>query len=843
MFGVEPSALKDQLISALFAPPESDYLIRQFTLLVDSGRAVRFEMPFGFRNQQVAPLCEVKATRVNTNCVLVEYIHDTIVTRDQQQIELLDRIIQLAPSALVLHRTLFDESGEITDFQIVKANKLALQWLNVDEDKAQKNPLSALVPDFRLSYIFQQYVHVAKTGESTWFERKLGTNWFKFSVAQFDDSIIVTVNKVTERKQAELALKQQTEAMTGILDAIPAGIFVSEAIRDAEGTIVDFKILEANATALRTNQRKRSDVISQLASVVFAGDRYNGLFDLYTTTIKTQQIQRFEHKVHQGWLDVQLAYIGSDRVLASYNDVTPLKMAEAERREQAETFTGVLRTMSIGLNVMEIIRDEAGHMADLRYQYISDQILLDTGLSREQIIGNRMLTLFPSVKMSRFWTAYEDLLATGEPQEFETSYEYDGYNNHLLCQTVLLDENRLISSYQIINELKEIQLAFQQQSELLRSVVDNVQVGIGLMSAVRDESGCIVDFEWIMTNRGNALITQLPEQVMLGAKMSQLMPGTVESGFLDTCVNVVVSGKPFQDEIRYTHDNRNGWYDIRIVKQGDGVLFSSSDVTIRKQAELDQERHNQILQRANRDLQLSNENLQQFAYVASHDLQEPLRKIQAFGDLLKDRFGPTLGPDGTDMLSRMQLAAKRMSLLIRDLLAYSRVSNQPDSHLPVSLSAIMNEVIDALYIAIQESGAQVTVTDLPELMGNPLQLNQLFQNLLGNAIKFRRPNAVPIVQVSCQTLSASQVPMDVAPRLDTSGNYAEITVSDNGIGFDAQYADRIFQVFQRLHGRNNYTGSGIGLSICRRVAENHGGTIIANSVPGQGATFRIYLRV
>lgn len=399
----------------------------------------------------------------------------------------------------------------------------------------------------------------------------------------------------------------------------------------------------------------------------------------------------------------------------SHHNSTVVNQQQQQAIELANTFTGVLKAMRSGMNVLEIIRDEAGNLADFRYQYVSDQVLLDTGLSREQLIGNRMLTLFPSVKKTRFWTAYQELLATGESQEFEVEYPYEGYNNHLLCQVTLLDQNRAISSYQIINDLKQIQLEKEQQ--------------------------------------------------------------------------------------------------------------------------------NQILKRANRDLQLSNENLQQFAYVASHDLQEPLRKIQAFGDLLTDRFGPALGTDGIDMLNRMQMAAKRMSLLIRDLLAYSRVSTQQEPHQTVSLNRVLSEVIDTLSIAIQESGAEVTVGQLPNLMGDSGQLGQLFQNLLGNAIKFRQPNTVPQIRVTSQLRTLDQIPADVVPKVTGSGPFAEITVRDNGIGFNPQYVDRIFQVFQRLHGRHQFAGSGIGLSICRRVAENHGGTITASSEPGQGATFQVYLPV
>ncbi len=323
-FAKPANSILHQLVSDLFPPADSNYLIRQFALVVDSGRAVRFDMSFGAGFSEPDQSYEWLLSRFDTDWVVVSF--NNLITNQQQQAELFDRIIQTAPSALALHRTLFDDEGDIIDFQIIKANQLAFDWLGVKAADAYSNSLSTLIPGFQLSEVFQHYIHVAQTGEPARFERSFGLNWYEFSVARFDKSIIVTVNQATERRQAELALKEHNKIIAGILDAIPVGIFVSEALRDAEGTIVDYRVTEANATALQTTKQKRAEVIGQLASVVFAGDRYDGLFDSYTTTVGTQQTQRFEHSyVRSGqpyWLDVQLTYIGHDRVLAAYNDIT-----------------------------------------------------------------------------------------------------------------------------------------------------------------------------------------------------------------------------------------------------------------------------------------------------------------------------------------------------------------------------------------------------------------------------------------------------------------------------------------------------------------------------------------
>ena len=248
---------------------------------------------------------------------------------------------------------------------------------------------------------------------------------------------------------------------------------------------------------------------------------------------------------------------------------------------------------------------------------------------------------------------------------------------------------------------------------------------------------------------------------------------------------------------------------------------------------------NEELSQSNELLSRSNENLQRFAYVASHDLQEPLRKIQSFGDLLNRRFADNLGP-GADYLKRMQLAAKRMSVLIDDLLAFSRVSSYQDDTVAISLNAVIKSVITDLEFTIQEANATVYVGQLPIVLGDPLQLGQLYQNLLSNALKFRRPDTVPEINVTSEVIDAGELPPSVKPTRQ-SHSYYRIDVKDNGIGFDDQYTDRIFQIFQRLHGKNEFAGTVIGLAICEKVAANHGGAISATSKPGDGATFSLYL--
>jgi PAS domain S-box-containing protein len=251
---------------------------------------------------------------------------------------------------------------------------------------------------------------------------------------------------------------------------------------------------------------------------------------------------------------------------------------------------------------------------------------------------------------------------------------------------------------------------------------------------------------------------------------------------------------------------------------------------------------NERLAESNHLLTLSNESLDRFAFVASHDLQEPLRKIQQFGDLLMSRYADRLG-DGVTYLERMQYASGRMSTLIKDLLVYSGIASKKEPAANISLEKVIDTVLSDLDLRINETMAVISVErPLPAIKGIVSEIEQLFQNLLNNAIKFSKPDQPPQIRISHHYVPGEKMPVNLK-AVRQARVYHCIQVKDNGIGFDQQYVDRIFQVFERLNGKSEFAGTGIGLAICDKVVVNHGGAITASSSPGKGATFSIYLPI
>ncbi|MEO0672110.1 MAG: PAS-domain containing protein, partial [Pseudomonadota bacterium] len=259
-----------------------------------------------------------------------------------------------------------------------------------------------------------------------------------------------------------------------------------------------------------------------------------------------------------------------------------------------------------------------------------------------------------------------------------------------------------------------------------------------------------------------------------------------------------------------------------------GTIATYQDIT---ESELHAEQMADYLNR----LERSNRELQEFAYVASHDLQEPLRKIEAFGDRLVRRFGEQLPTEAATYVDRMQNAAGRMRSLITDLLSYSRVATNANPFKPVNLREVLDGVMSDLQIRMDEVQATVNVSELPTIEADATQMRMLLQNLIANALKFRRPDVKPVIAVTAEV------------KVDANDIHAReimhLTVSDNGIGFDNQYKDQIFAIFQRLHGRLEYEGTGVGLATVRKIIERHNGSIDANGVPNEGASFMVKLPV
>ena len=340
--------------------------------------------------------------------------------------------------------------------------------------------------------------------------------------------------------------------------------------------------------------------------------------------------------------------------------------------------------------------------------------------------------------------------------------------------------------------------------------------------AITDRAGNITH-----VNKKFCEISKFPREELLGNNHRIINSAHHPKEFFSDMWKAISSGKSWEGEIKNrAKDGTHYWVYTTIVPFLDDRGRPYQYVAIRYEITQRKLAEEQLGVYAKR-LEASNRELQDFASVAAHDLQEPLRKIQAFSDRLNLKYREALQGDGMDYLQRMQGSAKRMQILIDDLLTYSRVTSAAKPFLPTDLNQVVKDVLSDLEIRIEQSKARIDIEDLPTVDADALQMRQLLQNTIANALKFHRPDLPPAVKVAANIIR----------------DRCELSISDNGIGFDQKYSDKIFTIFQRLHGRNEYEGTGVGLAVCRRIAERHGGGIVAKSAPGEGATFIITLPI
>lgn len=406
--------------------------------------------------------------------------------------------------------------------------------------------------------------------------------------------------------------------------------------------------------------------------------------------------------------------------------------------------------------------------------------------------------------------------------------------SYLFINTFSLLNRNEETARQLKSNVDELNYEIAERSSLenlLKNVLDSSTNAIMAFEAIRDDQHVITDFQFTMVNRQASDLVSVDGENMERSRLSHTLLLQKDPSLFEKCIQVVETNQNVRFVKDYDFADGHTWYHITAVKNGNGFVMTLMDVT--EQMEYEAE-----LLEKQKELETTNFELEQFAYIASHDLQEPLRKVRTFGDRLSSMFNEALGEKGRDYISRMQNAAERMQVLINDLLKFSRVSRAERTEVSVDLNDPLTETIETLELEIAQQGAEIHYDPLPVVRGDKAQFRQLFQNLLSNAIKYSKAGVAPRVDIHVTTANGhDELPLNGK----SSPNYWKISVKDNGIGFDPKYKEQIFVIFQRLHGRTEYSGTGIGLAICEKIVTNHGGYITADGQPGEGAEFTIFL--
>jgi len=524
-------------------------------------------------------------------------------------------------------------------------------------------------------------------------------------------------------------------------------------------------------------------------------------------------------------------------VLHSISDVPGLAMNELSEREQ--TLELAMEIGELGIYRIDLETDTA---------HYSQRVMDWFGFDRRQV---PLTEVFPQIHendRARVEQAFRGSLLGEQGGRHDLTYRVAGPDAPVRylrsLGQVQLHEGRPVSVSGMIQDVTEQVQTQQRIEEMVADRTRELREAHESLSRANDkqqeiinvfhtplqvleplfENGAIVDFRYKLTNKAYAAYADTTPDKIQDKRVGEVFPGYFQTDSFTKVARTFETGISDTWEIHYDLDGLDLYNEMSATRMGGEVVVHFTDFTKLKNLQLD-------LMRKIEELERSNQHLEEFAHAASHDLKEPIRKIQVFTALLKDQLSSRLQETELQTFNRIENATSRMGLLVDDLLLYSHVSQHPLEMELVDLNKKLQRVLEDLELYIAEKGAEINIGPLPEVRGYRRQLQQMFQNLISNALKYSREGVRPRVDISARLEAIDGQPCHI------------IEVRDNGIGFEQKYADKIFQMFARLHGKHEYSGTGIGLSIVKKVVETHGGKISATGVPGVGAVFTIHLPV
>ncbi|WP_207491804.1 PAS domain-containing sensor histidine kinase [Aridibaculum aurantiacum] len=540
---------------------------------------------------------------------------------------------------------------------------------------------------------------------------------------------------------------------------------------------------------------------------------------------KTRYINSRHHKITNSK--------GDDILIGTVRDITDEQNVLQQLKERT------LLSECISENNIDMI---AAYDTELQFIWWNKQCELKYNLPRKQVLGKKVTEVFPYVKGTEIEASLEMALKGESTHLKDRKYNnIEGYFESYI--TPLKQDNMLYGVLVITHDLTEIKKAAHTMEQLNRELQERSSFTETLIDTSVDAIAAYdKQMHIVAWNKTSEQRFKKMKEDVLGKHVLEVFPYLKDDHRYNDLLEAL-KGKSFRYHNQYSAATNSHYQSYLLPLQDDNhetfaVLSITHDITELKQVAEKLDMLNKSLEEKNQELEKSNNELVSFSYVASHDLQEPLRKIRTFSERLMEKEMNNLSDSGKDYLMRMEGASRRMQNLIHDLLTLSRTNTSPKDFELHDLNLVLKDVQANLKELIEETGTIITSEALPQAKIIRVQFKQMLENLLLNSIKYRKAGEQPQIAISYKEVPASAVPL---AHYQNNNSFFCISVKDNGIGFEQEYAEKIFEVFQRLHGKHEYSGTGIGLAICRKTMQNHNGFISAVGEPGIGATFNIFL--
>jgi PAS domain S-box-containing protein len=610
------------------------------------------------------------------------------------------------------------------------------------------------------------------------------------------------IRYAVERRRIEEELDRRLQERSDILESIKDGFFAIDRA---------WRITYINKRAARNNGLEPEDLQGKIIWEVFPTLLGSSIESAYRQVMEGGAPMNIESQgvVNlSAWYNISI-YPSAEGISIYWQNISERKRADEALKQSEATYRAIARNFPDGAI---FIVDRS-----LRYLVADGAALSQLGMQRDNLEGRLVEEALQEPERSAVLNRFRTTLG-GKSHRFEAYY----HERALWTQYVPLrdEQGNVIAAMALLQDFtaqKKAEEAFAQSESNYRMLFNTMLNGFALHEIICNEEGQAVDYRFLEVNPAFEHLTGLLAKNILGKTALEVIPD-LDPSWIEIYGKVALTGEPVQFENDAAQLQRHYLvYAFRPRENQFATMFT--DVTASRQAEDELHAYAGKLKRSNQDLE-------DFALSTAHDLREPLRKVKVYAELLKSHAKDGLDAQSQDFLERMTSAEQRMQTMLDGLLAYSRINTVSRPFGPVDLRRIAQEVIADLELRVEQSGGKVVLGDLPTLDADPVQVRQLLQNLIGNGLKFHRPGIPPLVRVSAQP---------------AEGGMLCLVVEDNGIGFDPAGAGQLFQPFHRLLGRSEFEGSGMGLAICRKIAERHGGTIRADARPGEGATFTVLL--
>ncbi|GEO07571.1 PAS domain-containing sensor histidine kinase [Segetibacter aerophilus] len=749
----------------------------------------------------------------------------------QKQAALFTNILDASADGLMILEAIYQDS-EVVNFRLTHCNKAAFKLAKFSPNSIGKTLLEIL-PHLEGSEQLALHKKVVETGIperiETTFRNENGEEygWFIVSLLKMGDNVVSTFIDISNKKQNELKIEEQSNLLGSIFEASINGIYACEAVRNGHGEIVDLQVLKINKAF--TRMIGITPEVAEGASYLslFPSAKKAGTFASYVHVIESGESLRKEVYYNDdrlnGWFDVSAVKRGDNGIVITFTNTTESKQNKQKIEESSLYLQDVIDSSQTGILLVSPVKNTKDEIVDFTFKTVNQTVATFFNKQPADLLGRQHNEVFTESVANGMFESYKEI-AEGKVTEkrFESHYVGDGIDAWLDLLVKKRNEDLLIT-FLDVTPLKKLQEEIATAAKKLNSVLNAASAGMFTLHPVVNDEGEIEDFRFAIVNQAVATYIGEKAENLVGSLASVYFPAYKPNGLFDIYKDTYLNKKEHQFDFHY-EDGYDVYFNIHTVPAGNEVLVTFTDHTVLKKLQVQ-------LESSIEELKKSNASLEEFAYAASHDLQEPLRKINYFSERLRKGIGQALSTEENKMFERIENAASRMSQLISDLLTYSQISRDIPTFQNTSLEKVIQQVLNDLETTITLKKASVTIGTLPEIKGDPIQLHQLFQNLLSNGLKYSKSDVPPVIAIACKNVSK------VIDR--TTKGFYEITVTDNGIGFEQENAERIFKVFQRLHGQSEFPGTGVGLAIVQKVVESHNGFIHAEGRPAIGSTFTV----